>query len=434
MRITIFAVGTQGDIRPFTALGRGLIAAGHQVRIATSENFRALVTRFGVEFAPLTADYETLIKAEPETMEHGLNLFKVASTMKRRLREMAEHWAEEGRAACLDAELLIGAGSATVLVASLSEALGIPCVQAQLQPMTPCREIPPVVLPPPRRPLPGLANLVLYHVLRVVTWRVISPSIDGIVRPQLGLRAYPWVGPYYSGPPAHRRVLYGYSRHVVPKSPDWSPDIQVVGYWFLDESPSWTPPDDLARFLAAGPKPLYAGFGSMVSQDAERLRGVVLEAVRRSGRRAVLATGWGGLGDGHGQVDEQIFVLKQAPHDWLFPRVELAVHHGGAGTTAAAARAGVPSVVMPYFGDQPFWARRLEQLGTAPPYLARRTMTAEPLAAAIAAARAPAMIARAAALGARIRAEDGIGNAVAQLEAWGLLGHPAPLATGTGHA
>lgn len=431
MRITIFAVGTQGDIRPFTALARGLIAAGHAVRIATSENFRGLVTGFGVDFAPLTADYEMLIKAEPDTMEHGLNIFKVASTMRRRLREMAEHWAAEGRAACHDADLLIGAGSATVLVASLSEALGIPCVQAQLQPMTPCREIPPVVLPPPRRPLPGLANLILYHILRVVTWRVISPSIDGVVRPQLGLRSYPWIGPYYSGPATNRRVLYGYSRHMVPKSPDWSPDIEVAGYWFLDEAPSWTPPDDLARFLAAGPAPLYAGFGSMVSQDAERLRAAVLAAVRASGRRAILATGWGGLGAGQGQIDDQIFVLKQAPHDWLFPRVALAIHHGGAGTTAAAARAGIPSVVVPFFGDQPFWAHRLAQLGAAPPYLDRRGLTAERLGHAIAAAGAPAMGAAAAALGARIRAEDGIANAVARLDDWGLLGGPS--AAGAGH-
>jgi UDP:flavonoid glycosyltransferase YjiC (YdhE family) len=135
----------------------------------------------------------------------------------------------------------------------------------------------------------------------------------------------------------------------------------------------------------------------------------------------VLASGWGGLSGEEGAQSDQIFFLRHAPHDWLFPRMSAAVHHGGAGTTAAAVRAGIPSVIVPFYGDQPFWARCLNRQGVAPPAVARKTMTADTLASAITDVQYPAMIQRAAALGSAVRAEDGIGEAVRCLAGWGLL-------------
>lgn len=421
MRITIFAIGTQGDIRPFSALGRGLKRAGHEVRLATSANFQGLVTRAGLEFAPLTADYEKLMLSDPEMINNGMNVVKVARIMRGHLSEMASHWAEEGRAAAAGAELLIGAGPATILVASLSDALGIPCVQAQLQPMTPCSDIPPMMLPPPKFKIPGIVNLGLYHALRMFTWKVLSPAINGILRKDLGLAPYSWRGPYYCGPETRRRVLYGYSSVILPHSRDWTDNQRVTGYWFLDEADEWQPPEDLVRFLDAGPKPVYIGFGSMLSNDAERITRIVLAAVKQVGCRAILATGWGGMKTDEAAKDENIFVLQQAPHDWLFPRCEVAVHHGGAGTTTAAARAGIPSVIMPFITEQAFWSDRLQRLGTAPPYLDRKTVTASQMAKAIAKAREPAMIRRAAEVGVQVAAERGIDNAIRQLADWGLL-------------
>jgi sterol 3beta-glucosyltransferase len=159
--------------------------------------------------------------------------------------------------------------------------------------------------------------------------------------------------------------------------------------------------------------------------------------VKKSGQRAVLASGWGGLAGEEGSQSDQIFFLRHAPHDWLFPRMSAAVHHGGAGTTAAAVRAGIPSVIVPFYGDQPFWARCLNRQGIAPPAVERKTMTADTLASALAATQHPTMIQKAAALGRAVRTEDGIGEAVRCLLEWGLL--PAvseesalqPLARGT---
>jgi UDP:flavonoid glycosyltransferase YjiC (YdhE family) len=224
-------------------------------------------------------------------------------------------------------------------------------------------------------------------------------------------------------------VINGFSQHVLPRPADWPDNSQATGYWFFDQ-PQWTPPEALSQFLAAGPKPVYIGFGSMVSSNATAFTQTVLEAVKRSGRRAVLATGWGALDGDDGPQDEQIFFLRQAPHDGLFPLMSVAVHHGGAGTTAAAARAGIPSVVVPFFGDQPFWAHCLHRQGVAPPALDRKSLTADALSSALAAAQQPAMIQAAAALGQAVRAENGIGEAIRWLRAWDLLPAIAPDAAG----
>jgi UDP:flavonoid glycosyltransferase YjiC (YdhE family) len=159
----------------------------------------------------------------------------------------------------------------------------------------------------------------------------------------------------------------------------------------------------------------------MVSSNATSFTETILAAVKKSGQRAVLASGWGGLSGEEGPQNENIFFLRHAPHDWLFPRMSAAVHHGGAGTTAAAVRAGIPSVIVPFYGDQPFWARCLNRRGVAPPAVERKTMTADTLASALAATQHPVMIQKAMVLGSAVRAEDGIGEAVRCLREWDLL-------------
>lgn len=418
-RITILAAGTQGDVRPLVALGAGLREAGHQVQLCTSTEFEAMARCAGLGFSPLSADFRQLMARERDTLDRGLDLFRVYAMVKRRLLEMAGRWPEEGLAASQTADLLIGAGNASLLAASLGEARRLPVVQVQLQPMMPCRDIPPMILPPTRWPLPGLLNLALYRVLRLASWRALSPAYDRVVRPALGLQPYPWCGPDVLEGAMPRRTLYGYSPQVLPRSADWGPEISVTGYWVLPE-PHWQPPQALLDFLAEGEPPVYIGFGSMAGGDAQRLATAALDALQRSGRRGVLSAGWGGMALPAGLDARQIHVIDHAPHEWLFPRMALAVHHGGAGTSAAAARAGIPSVVVPFFGDQPFWADRLRRLGVAPEPLRRRSLDGLALAAAIARASTPAMRKRAAALGESLRAEDGVANAVMQLRHWGL--------------
>src|SRR5882757_3911601 len=421
--IAIFTIGTQGDIRPCVALGQGLKRIGYPVRIVTSSNFAGLVQEAGLEFYPLTADFQALLENNRQLTDLGLNLRAMARIFRDRFTEWAGYWVEEGRAAIEGAGLLIGVGNSTLLAQALAEAHGLPFVGAQLQPLTPSRHMPPMVLASMSRTLPGALNMGIYHLLRLLVWQVMRPAINGIVRPQLGLRGFPWYGPYFNSGGSRGRVIYGFSPQILPRPVDWPATAQVTGYWFLDQS-AWQPPAALEQFLQAGSKPVYVGFGSMVSRDAQGFTATVLDALRQSGQRAVLATGWGGLDGADGSdsaQDGQIFFIRHAPHDWLFPRMAAAVHHGGAGTTAAAVRAGIPSVIVPFYGDQPFWARCLHQQGVAPPALDRFHMSAAHLADALRTTTQAPMQQAAAALGQRVRAEDGVGTALGYLQSWGLL-------------
>ena len=415
--IAIFTIGTQGDIRPCVALGVGLQRAGYPVRIVTSDNFENMVRAAGLDFFPLTANFQTLLDSNREITEQGLNMAAMARISRSFYSEWATHWAREGVAAAEGAGLLIGVANSTLLAKAVAEARGIPFVAAQLQPLTPSRFMPPLVLSGAGK-LPQALNLPLYNVLRMLVWHVMKPAINDLVRPQLGLPRYPWYGPYFHS--RQQRVLYGFSRHVVPRPADWPDSAQITGYWFLDE-PHWRPSQALRDFLDAGPKPIYVGFGSMVSAQAEQFTASVLDAIGRSGQRAVLATGWGGLAGEEGAQNERIFITRCAPHDWLFPRMAAAIHHGGAGTTAAAVRAGIPSVIVPFYGDQPFWARCLQREGVGPPALDRKSLSADALISAIDSALQESTRRAAAALGERVRAEDGVDAAVSQLQAWGFL-------------
>jgi sterol 3beta-glucosyltransferase len=193
----------------------------------------------------------------------------------------------------------------------------------------------------------------------------------------------------------------------------------VTGFWVLDDPAGWSPPPGLQQFLQEGTAPVSVGFGSMSAADpaqAGRLAETVLEALRLTGRRAVLLTGWSGMPV---RPSENVFALGEAPHGWLFPRVAAAVHHGGSGTTGASLRAGVPTVTVPFAFDQPFWGARVAAAGAGPPPIPRRRLTADRLARAIhLATNDPAMARRAADLGRRLRAEDGTGQAARILETY----------------
>jgi sterol 3beta-glucosyltransferase len=169
---------------------------------------------------------------------------------------------------------------------------------------------------------------------------------------------------------------------VVPRPPDWREGIEVAGYWWPAHPAGWIPPAELERFLAAGPAPVFVGFGSRNPADAARLTAIVAEARRRAGVRMVIQAGWADLGAAL-HDDDEVIVIGEAPHDWLFPKTAAVVHHAGAGTTAAGLRAGVPTVSVPVITDQPFWASRVTALGAGPKAVPYKSLSAESLAAAI---------------------------------------------------
>lgn len=175
---------------------------------------------------------------------------------------------------------------------------------------------------------------------------------------------------------------YLWSKSLIPRPSDWSPHLNVTGFSFLDLGSSYSPPEDLAAFLSDGPPPIYVGFGSIVVHDPQKLTALIFEAVRLAGVRAIVSKGWGGMGGGT-EIPKDVYLIGNCPHDWLFKRVSCVVHHGGAGTTAAGIALGVPTVVVPFFGDQPFWGQMIARAGAGPKPIPFKQMTAESLAASI---------------------------------------------------
>ncbi len=422
MKITIFSIGTQGDVRPLVALGSGLKKEGHQIRIACNKNFQELVESAGLEFATINADFLELMASNPEKLKNGKSIFTVVQVARKGLLDMAEQWASQGKTAALDADLLMGNGMSVPIVSSLSELLDIPFALTHLQPMTPTRKIPPMGFPLPRGKRMGLVNLAAHHLLRFVGWQALRPAINIKLRKQLGLNPYPWFSPYYLPAIKKQPVIYGYSQHLVPSPKDWKTRIEVAGFWFHDQATSWQPPEHLTQFLSDGPKPIYVGFGSMLNGYSSDLTKKIVEAIRVSGYRAILATGWGGISaEQISGLEHQICLINNAPHDWLFPKVRMAVHHGGAGTTAATVRAGIPSVVVPFLADQPFWAWSLKRLKVSPGYLDLKNLTAKQLADYIKEADTDEIRHNASALGNKIRSENGVENAVSAMKKFGYI-------------
>ncbi len=408
MRIAIHTLGTRGDVQPYLALALGLLARGHDVQLAAPVQFEAMIRKHGVAFSSLPGEFLALLErpegkaaiAGGQGFSAGLKLLKHIRPMIRRL---------------LDAEWTSARDFAPDIIVHHPKAIGAPhlaeklgcsfMLASPLPGFTPTSAFPSPLLPfaslgPLNRLSHGLAikgaNVLFGKLLR--EWRTTSLGLA-----QRG-----------SSKVASSGTLYAYSPHVIPVPHDWGSDVLVSGYWFLDND-DWTPPDDLAAFLNAGEAPVYIGFGSMPGFDPISTTATVIEALAKTGKRGVLATGGGAMASQN--VPQNIHVIHEAPHDKLFPHVAATVHHGGAGTTGASLRAGKPMTICPILGDQPFWGRRVFDLGVAPRSLDRKLFSVETLAAAIAAMDNPQMRERAAKLGAAIRGEQGVTAAVDFIEA-----------------
>jgi sterol 3beta-glucosyltransferase len=416
VRIVMMALGSRGDVQPFAALGVALAARGHAVRLLTYGSFADLVAGRGVTLVPLEGDIQADLKGPEATamFAEGAKPGRVMAAMRAAAQRYGESWTRTLLAEARTADLLIPTGVTLFVGASVAEALGIPYVHAYPQPTLPTRAFPSAMVPPHGK-RPGLGNWLQGWAISIVFWQVFRKMANRARSELLGLKPYPFYGPYWRWQREGFPMLMGYSPALVPRPDDWPPAVHITGSWFLDH-PEWVMPDDLSAFLAAGPAPVYIGFGSMMPGDPVRTTRIIVEAVRQVGCRAVLAGGWGGLKPEGPTPD--IFPLEAAPHDRLLPHMAAIVHHGGAGTTAAGVRAGVPAVIVPFLGDQFFWGWRLEELGVCGGMLRHRDLDADQLANAIRRClEDQGMRARAAAIGAQVRAEDGLAAAVRVIEA-----------------
>jgi sterol 3beta-glucosyltransferase len=412
MYVTLIALGSRGDVLPALTLGKALRGAGCQVRVATMESMAGWVAECGLALHPIRGDIQAMLQsgAGQALAASGRSVPRMALAVMRMFRDLAAGYAQDmAGLAGLETDLIVNQLPGALYGYDLAEKLGVPMVAMAVMPLVPSAATPMLAFPAALAPLPGY-NLGTHWLAYQIVWQIFRRPIDRWRKETLGLAGAPFWGVFDE---TRRRipVLNGFSAHLVPRAPDWGAQVHVTGYWFPEE-PAWQPPEGLARFVEAGPPPVFVGFGSMPMRDPARTTRTVLDALAWSGQRAILGAGWGGVG--RGDLPKSVFPVEYVPYGWLFPRMAAVVHHGGSGTTHATARAGVPGVVVPFLFDQFYWGRRVHALGVGPRPVPFRALSARRLGGAIAAAVTDdGMRRRAAALGAAVRAEGGVEAAVA---------------------
>jgi sterol 3beta-glucosyltransferase len=396
--------------------------SGHEITICTCAHFEPFVREYGLGYAYVNNDFIDFMHS-PEgkiVLGNAGSFWKTLVTLVPMIsklgnlqeRQMADVWAASRESA---PDLILYHPKA-LGAPDFAEKLGVPCMLAFWLPM---------YVPTTRFPAMGFPELPLGPGYRWLTYQLIRRILLIMSKRVSKWRTHNGLNPRSPGLrmqfPDGRPIpsLHGFSRHIIPRPDDWPETAIVTGFWFLNQAEDWNPPRSLTDFLSKGEPPVYFGFGSIFGRDPKRVTQIILEAVRRTGVRAILSRGWGGLEPGDPAQSESVMFIEAAPHSWLFPQVNAVVHHGGCGTTHAGLLAGKPSIICPFFGDQPFWGRQVERLGAGPSPIPQSKMTVDRLCRAIdMAMNDSTMRENTAALGSRLRKETGTSNAVTFITQW----------------
>ncbi|MEU5582579.1 glycosyltransferase [Streptomyces huasconensis] len=421
MKALVYCHGSRGDVQPYLALAHALNQAGHSATLVAPRLFAPFAAAYDVDFAGLD-DWSITLWRRPEVRRLRWTSDRRTPETERRRAALKQEAMDRypiilkdmWEAAADGADIIVHSQASREQIAQIAEKLGVPNVFAVLYPNF-------VV----SRRYPAFGRLS-----DVFSDQVDESGADpySYIPPQLITTIEQWRSQTLGLPPREgfldfrRRadgsptpVLHIFSPHVIPPADDWPDTVHTAGFWHLPPAPGWRPPDDLVRFLEAGEKPVFVGFGSTLSPDPQATARVVLEGVRASGQRAVVVEGWGGI-----QVTDygdDILTVEDVPYAWLLPRVRAVVHAGGPGSYNDALRAGIPQVICAFETNQRMWGEHLHRLGVAPPPVMQRELTPEGLAADIRhAVTDPGIAAAAARFGTLLGAEDGLGAAVRVLE------------------
>lgn len=411
LQIVMLIVGTRGDVQPFVAIGKRLQDYGHRVRLATHSNFKDFVLTAGLEFYPLGGDPKVLAGYMVKNKGFLPSGPSEIPVQRNQMKEIIYSLLP----ACRDPDLDSGiAFKADAIIANppayghvhVAEALKIPIHIFFTMPWTPTSEFP----HPLSRVKQPAGYRLSYQIVDSLIWLGIRDMINDVRKKKLKLRPVT----YLSGSQGFDSdVPHGYiwSPHLVPKPKDWGPKVDVVGFCFLDLASNYEPPESLVKWLEAGSKPIYIGFGSLPVQEPEKMTQIIVEAFEQTGQRGIINKGWGGLGN-LAEPKDSIYLLDNIPHDWLFLQCKAVVHHGGAGTTAAGLRAACPTTIVPFFGDQPFWGERVHARGVGPPPIPVDEFSLPKLINAINFMLDPKVKERAVELAEAMEKEDGVTGAV----------------------
>ncbi|QQK41006.1 UDP-glucose:sterol glycosyltransferase [Penicillium digitatum] len=414
LRITCLTIGSRGDVQPYIALCKGLLAEGHKPKIATHAEFEPWIRKHGIDFAPVDGDPAELMRI---CVENGMFTYSFLREASLKFRGWIDDLLSSAWIGCQGSDLLIESPSAMAGI-HIAEALRIPYFRGFTMPWTRTRAYPHAFAVPENR-MGGAYNYITYVMFDNIFWKAIAGQVNRWRNNELGLKATTLDKMQQNKVP----FLYNYSPSVVAPPLDYPDWIRITGYWFLNEGTDWTPPTELSNFIAQaradGKKLVYIGFGSIVVSDPAALTRTVVESVQKADVRCIISKGWSDrLGDPASTKTEiplppEIHLIQSAPHDWLFSQIDAAAHHGGAGTTGASLRAGIPTIVKPFFGDQFFFGSRVEDLGVG---ICMKKLNVSVFSRALwEATHSERMIIKARNLGIQIRNEDGVATAIQAL-------------------
>lgn len=411
MLVTCLTIGSRGDVQPYIALCKGLMAQGHRARIATHAEFRGWVEGHGIEFAEVAGDPAELMRV---CVENGMFTIPFFMEANSKFRSWLDGLLVTAWEACQGSDLIIESPSAMCGI-HIAEALQVPYFRAFTMPWTRTRAYPHAFAVRNAK-MGGAYNYMTYTLFDNVFWTWTEGQINSWRAKTLHLR------PTNLDKLQQNKVpfLYNFSPSVVPPPLDFSDWVKVTGYWFLNEGADYQPPADLEAFIkkarADNMKIVYIGFGSVTVNDSRKLTEQIVSAVVKADVRCILSKGWSDrFDDKTSNLPELVLPpcihsIRSAPHDWLFSQIDAVVHHGGAGTTGASLRAGKPTIIKPFFGDQYFFATRVEDLGVGI-YLTKATE--QQLGKALwTAVHDDRMQMKARLLGEAIRAQDGVHTAI----------------------
>lgn len=408
MNITILTYGSRGDVQPFLPLSLGLMARGHRVSLAAPPRFQNLVEEHGITFYPLAGDPEDLSRRFNDS---GFNFIKQVRDMMSHAVEIGAEMLRKTEQACRNADLIIHTFAHAVGAHTLAREKNIPDIHIQTFPMfAPTGDYPNVTMPDLKL---RAMNRLTHTASKKITWWTSSFGFEQ-VRRRVGLPKRRLYFPFDEDPlRPPTPILCAWSPSILPPSTDWKANVHVTGYFYFDSTIAYQPLDELKEFLEAGNPPVCVSFGSMINRNAEKIDRIVREALTRTGQRGIILSGWGRVDQ---PSSKELLYLDAAPHDWLLPRCRMLIHHGGAGTTSAGLRAGLPNIVVPFTADQPFWGRRVHAVGAGPEPILVKHLSTDRLTQAIVEADGDVIRKCAQDIGRRIRSEDGAGSAAAWIE------------------
>jgi sterol 3beta-glucosyltransferase len=396
MRLMLLTAGTRGDVEPFAALARHAASRGHEVRLALPDD---AVAPDGVDSVRLDLDVQRVLtpaSRTPWALAHHLRT-EVRPAMRRTIVAAVRETVAFEPDLVVHHPLILSAPM-------VADALGVPRVVVEFAPVaTASARFPAAGGPTATRDL-GARNRSTYAVPRAIA-RLFDGDVARAAAELPGGRR-----PDFRSP--SRATLMAVSPQLLPRPDDWPERVHQTGAWY-DEASAASPDPVVGEFLAAGPY-VVASFGSMAKGDASARGRAIVTAARAHGLRVLVLTGWGGLALPEECGGPDVLVVRSAPFDHVLPGAALAVHHGGAGTSHAVARAGVPAVVVPFMADQPFWGAQLHRQGVAAAPIPLRRLSVDALVPAV--GDALSRRERASEVGGLMRRDRGVRQAVDVLE------------------